>query len=189
MAAFLTSLWEGVFTPGPTPTLLLATNATFAFLQLTLAGLLFATHSIHFLILSVLCGGLWAAINWFAAELASATQKEEEAARIRQRQADDKAARGEPDMDVQAGDEGSASKSKDDTPGAFDDEVREKVLDDLRKSGEANMASATPAASGLQPLSAAAQGETRQRRTQADLSASGDLSTDSEWEQVEQEER
>ena len=78
MASFVEGLWQSIFTPGPTPTLLVATNVTFAALQVVLASLLYATHSIHFLILSVLCGGLWAAINWFARELKAHQQEEEE---------------------------------------------------------------------------------------------------------------
>ncbi|OTB08776.1 hypothetical protein M426DRAFT_7497 [Hypoxylon sp. CI-4A] len=76
MASFVQDLWESVFTPGTTPTLLVATNATFACLQLVLLLLLVATYSIHFFILSFLCGGLWGAINWFAAELKVAQDKE-----------------------------------------------------------------------------------------------------------------
>ncbi|POR39449.1 V-type ATPase assembly factor PKR1 [Tolypocladium paradoxum] len=72
MASFMTDLWESIFTPGPTPTVVKATNASFAALQLCLLLLLLATHSVHFAILSVLCAGLWWAINWFAAELAVA---------------------------------------------------------------------------------------------------------------------
>ncbi|KAK3898628.1 small nuclear ribonucleoprotein [Staphylotrichum tortipilum] len=87
MAAFLTSLWESIFTPGPTPTLLVATNATFAALQAVLAALLYATRSVHFVVLSVLCGGLWAAINWFARELKAHQRREEEAAGEKERQA------------------------------------------------------------------------------------------------------
>jgi hypothetical protein len=78
MASFVQDLWESIFTPGPTPTLLIATNVTFAALQLVLAGLLIATYSIHFVVLSVLCGGLWAAINWFANELKVHQKQEEE---------------------------------------------------------------------------------------------------------------
>ncbi|KAG7292097.1 hypothetical protein NEMBOFW57_002130 [Staphylotrichum longicolle] len=63
MASFFEDLWQSIFTPGPTPTLLVATNATFAALQVVLAVLLYATFSVHFLILSALCGGLW--VNWF----------------------------------------------------------------------------------------------------------------------------
>ena len=72
MANFMVSLWESVFTPGPTPTLLLATNFAFGALQLVLLSLLVATYSIHFVVLSILCGGLWFGINWFTAELARA---------------------------------------------------------------------------------------------------------------------
>ena len=80
MSSFIVDLWESIFTPGPTPTILKATNASFAALQVTLFALLVATHSVHFAILSVLSGGLWWAINWFAAELAAAqkAQRKEE---------------------------------------------------------------------------------------------------------------
>jgi len=81
MASFFQELWESIFTPGPTPTLLIATNVTFATLQVVLAGLLYVTYSIHFAILSVLCGGLWWAINWFARELKEHQLQEEEKAR------------------------------------------------------------------------------------------------------------
>jgi hypothetical protein len=81
MASFFEALWESIFTPGPTPTLLVATNVTFAALQVVLAVLLFATYSVHFMVLSVLCGGLWAAINWFARELKEHQLQEEEKAR------------------------------------------------------------------------------------------------------------
>ncbi|KAI1383269.1 Pkr1-domain-containing protein [Hypoxylon trugodes] len=88
MAGFAQELWESIFTPGTTPTLLVATNATFACLQLVLFLLLLATYSIHFIILSFLCGGLWWAINWFAAELKIAQAKEaKEKTRLEQRAA------------------------------------------------------------------------------------------------------
>ncbi len=77
MASFLASLWESIFTPGPTPTLLLATNASFGALQLLLLLLLVSTQSIHFVILSFLCAGLWYAINWFAAEVQAAKAKDD----------------------------------------------------------------------------------------------------------------
>jgi hypothetical protein len=77
-AEFITSLWESIFTPGPTPVLLVATNVTFAALQTIFLLLLIATYSIHFVILSFLCGGLWWAINWFAAELKIEREKEEQ---------------------------------------------------------------------------------------------------------------
>ncbi|RYP28125.1 hypothetical protein DL767_007343 [Monosporascus sp. MG133] len=86
MASFAQNLWESIFTPGPTPTLLVATNVTFACLQVVLLLLLIATYSIHLVILSSLCAGLWWSINWFAAELKVAQEKEErEKARAQQR--------------------------------------------------------------------------------------------------------
>lgn len=69
MAEFLLELFQSIFTPGPTPTLLLATNVTFAALQVLLLLLLVSTKSIHFFILSILSAGLWSAINWFVNEL------------------------------------------------------------------------------------------------------------------------
>ncbi|KAI9803857.1 MAG: hypothetical protein M1825_001737 [Sarcosagium campestre] len=83
MASFIEDLWGSVFTPGPTPTLLVATNASFAALQLILGVLLFMTKSVHFIILSFLCATLWMAINWFAGELQAAKAKEDEADRLR----------------------------------------------------------------------------------------------------------
>jgi len=74
MASFLEELWNSIFTPGPTPTLLVATNAAFVALQLLLLALLIATYSLHFLVLSVICGGLWTSINWFATEMAKEQQ-------------------------------------------------------------------------------------------------------------------
>ncbi|KAG6134957.1 hypothetical protein E4U28_005615 [Claviceps purpurea] len=55
MSTFITSLWDSIFTPGPTAPLLYATNLSFAALQLVLLGLLFATKSIHCVVLSGLC--------------------------------------------------------------------------------------------------------------------------------------
>jgi ER protein Pkr1 len=72
MASFFEELWNSVFVPGPTSTLLVATNASFACLQLVLFCLLLATYSVHFIVLSLLCGGLWWSINWFVGELRSA---------------------------------------------------------------------------------------------------------------------
>lgn len=79
MASFMVDLINSIFTPGPTSSLVLATNVSFACLQVVLFALLIATYSIHFFILSIVCGGLWAAINWFVKELAihEAQQKQE----------------------------------------------------------------------------------------------------------------
>ncbi|KAK2032593.1 Pkr1-domain-containing protein [Colletotrichum zoysiae] len=76
MASFITNLWESIFVPGPTPTLVRAANGAFASLQVLLAILLLATWSIHFLILSFLSGFLWFAINWFVNELAIHAEQE-----------------------------------------------------------------------------------------------------------------
>ena len=72
MTTFITDLVQSIFTPGPSPTLLVATNATFASLQVLLAILLVATRTIHLIVLSILSAGLWWAINWFASELETA---------------------------------------------------------------------------------------------------------------------
>lgn len=77
MASFVEDLWASVFTPGPTPTLLIATNVAFAALQAIFFALLLATYSLHFVALSVISGGLWYAINWFAAEVKLAQQAQE----------------------------------------------------------------------------------------------------------------
>ncbi|KAL9030398.1 MAG: hypothetical protein Q9196_001478 [Gyalolechia fulgens] len=78
MASFLTDLFTSIFTPGPTHSLLVATNVSFAALQAIFFILLLLTSSVHFIVLSVLCAGLWWSINWFAAELEAARQKERE---------------------------------------------------------------------------------------------------------------
>ncbi|KAK2754983.1 ER membrane protein [Colletotrichum kahawae] len=77
MADFVVNLWASIFTPGPTPTLLVATNATFAALQVLLLVLLVSTYSIHFAILSFISGGLWYSINWFAREVARNAEQED----------------------------------------------------------------------------------------------------------------
>lgn len=194
MANFLPNLWQSIFTPGTTPTLILATNATFAMLQITLAGLLFATRSIHFVILSILCGGLWAAINWFAQEL---RQAQEEEARKQAEQKDGASSDSTGSGDRQesgevadsADDEGRAAevgpsgvKSGPATakvqyePSPEDEQLRSQVMDSLRKSGQA-----TATGTGVD----ASVGESKQRQPRNDMSGSGYISTDSEWEKVE----
>lgn len=69
MASFFSELWASIFTPGTTPTLLLATNISFAALQITLCVLLYVTSSIHFVFLNLIAGGLWAGVNWFVKEV------------------------------------------------------------------------------------------------------------------------
>jgi hypothetical protein len=78
---FLVALWTSVFTPGATPSLLLATNATFGALQFLLFALLLATHSVHFIALSIISGALWWSINWFANEVRAGEAADREAKR------------------------------------------------------------------------------------------------------------
>lgn len=189
MSTFLENLWTSVFTPGTTPTLLIATNVTFGALQLLLFALLLATYSVHFIILSFLCGGLWWSINWFAREVVAAQRVEEEAERLRKRREGAKEGQGDvaddegEDTEVEGeGIEGSGElvgsrmggsglgRSAGGVvyePEGRDVEVREEVLDALKASGSAT------AGSGVRRREAGGVGD-----------QSGDLSTDSEWEKV-----
>ena len=206
MASFFEQLWESIFTPGPTPTLLVATNASFAALQVLLLVMLVATYSIHFIILSVLCGGLWWSINWFAAEIRAAQAKEEEAKRIRN------ARRGSKERDM-AGDDGEAMDTGDDTevdtelekkqkqkpkpnlPRALRPESQSTVFVEkphgrestpqapaAGKAGGPAAASTTGATTRLAPL---VDDALKKRRALGE--STGDLSTDSEWEKLSQD--
>ena len=77
MASFFHDLWASVFTPGTTPALVLATNATFFLLQITLLILLYATLSYHFIAMNILCAGLWGGITWFVKEVEEFKKSEE----------------------------------------------------------------------------------------------------------------
>ncbi|KAH6898775.1 ER protein Pkr1-domain-containing protein [Thelonectria olida] len=176
MSAFITKLWEDIFTPGPTPTILKATNASFAALQLVLFALLLATYSIHCVILSILCAGLWASINWFANELYAAQSREREE---------------------------QASKDKLDQPSDGDDDASETEveastvapLDAMTKKPASAPASApapvpepvpapaAPAAAGLEPIDA--RGEVKHRPGPGTQSS---VSTEDEWEKVSENE-
>ena len=155
MATFLTDLFQSIFTPGPTPTLLVATNAAFAALQVLLLALLIATYSIHFIILSFLCGGLWWAINWFAAELQAAKEKEEKAKKLK-----------------------DLKKERD---ARHSDDSGTETEDAMGRSTER----AGTSESGLRPP--VAEDALRKRRSLGDVSSSGEMSTDSEWDKVENE--
>lgn len=163
MGSFLEDLWSSVFTPGPTPTLLIATNATFAALQVLLFALLVATYSIHFVILSVLCGTLWWSINWFAKEVREVQRIEKE---------------------KQAGKESSEGDSKS-TPAALDntesDTETENMSRQKKAAGQATTQTTTTSASLQAP------GETEEIRKRSSMSgdSSGYGSTDSEWEKVD----
>ena len=166
MADFLPNLWESVFVSGATPTLLLATNVTFALLQIVLVLLLALTYSIHFAILSVICGGLWWSINWFAAEVA-AVRAEEEA----------KAKREKEKEDAKAGVGGGESA---------DDEGESTEVEEHGAGLDASRASLSLSGFEEQVVSSGREEEdtttaARQRNVKTpDLSG-----TDSEWEKVE----
>jgi hypothetical protein len=89
MSAFLTDLFQSIFTPGPTYTLIVATNVSFACLQVVLLLLLIATYNIHFVVLSLLSAALWWAINWFVAELEAAQTLDREKKRRIEEKAED----------------------------------------------------------------------------------------------------
>ncbi|KAI7090181.1 hypothetical protein KC356_g1749 [Hortaea werneckii] len=196
MASFVENLWSAVFTPGPTPTLLVATNVTFAALQFLLLALLIATYSIHFVILSVLCGGLWWSVNWFASELQAAQLKEEEAERLRKQKKEVDGKEGGESAGSGADDEaGEDTETEEHTkvipPGAKGyqttgetERLRSGIMDAVKVSGSGGKKGSGAAASGAQ---AGERLGTKQRNVQAG-DRSGDISsTDSEWEKVEDE--
>ena len=181
MAAFLENLWGSVFTPGPTPTLLIATNVTFAALQALLAALLIATYSIHFAILSVLCGGLWFSINWFANELVQAQAKEEEAERLRKKgRGGDWTASGE--VADSADDEGEDTETEGLRGSVVSTESRGAGGDEKGKVVQGG-GSVVGSVSGLQAAGGAESEARRRRGNEEDVSSSA--STDSEWEKVD----
>jgi hypothetical protein len=203
MASFFEQLWESVFTPGPTPTLLVATNASFAALQLLLLALLVATYSVHFVILSTLCAGLWWAINWFAGEIRAAQEKEEEAKRIREARREKERGKGREGTgsDVEAMDTGD------------DTEVETRAAEAVRAKTKPSRAprpetqstvfvekprerGSTPIQTTKGPASTATTGATtslaplvddaiKKRRSLGE--STGELSTDSEWEKLSQD--
>jgi hypothetical protein len=111
MSAFVTDLFQSIFTPGPTSSLIVATNASFAALQLVLFLLLLATYSIHFVVLSFLSAALWWAINWFVNELNIARAEEEKKKRLEETAAgDDTETEAGTVIDAGKGGAGSGSK-------------------------------------------------------------------------------
>ena len=155
MANFVSDLFNSIFTPGVTPSIIIATNVSFAALQLVFLVLLVLTYSVHFAVLSFLCAGLWWAINWFVTELEAANQKEKEGKQLRE------ARRGQDDQG--ADDSGTETEGGgNQTKGAVVASKSEGLLrpDDAR-------------------------GALRKRRSLGEAS-SGDLSTDSEWDKVEE---
>ncbi|KAL5358733.1 ER protein Pkr1-domain-containing protein [Aspergillus floccosus] len=161
MASFVEDLWSSIFTPGPTPTLLIATNATFAALQLLLLGLLLATYSVHFVVLSVLSAALWWSINWFAREVRHAQEAQE---------AEKSKEQSEP--------LGEEAESDTETEGVT-------RRDTITTAHTTNTTTTTTAA--VVNTGAARQGEARKRASVSGDNSSGYGSTDSEWEKVEEQ--
>ncbi|ERS96016.1 hypothetical protein HMPREF1624_07552 [Sporothrix schenckii ATCC 58251] len=207
MSKFFEELWESIFTPGPTPTLLIATNVTFAVLQVVLFVLLIATYSIHFIILSVLSAGLWWAINWFARELqvARALQDEEEEKQKhkQRRRAAVAAATASPvstdsETEVEESDVGTTKeKATGQSSGGSRGQVRHRTT--ARQAAAEGSAGAVPAlasaagaaatttgdAPGSQDSNNASTGSGSQRLS----SSRSGVSTEDEWEKVSENEQ
>lgn len=162
MASFMEDLWASVFTPGPTPTLLIATNVSFAALQLVLFVLLIATKSIHFVALSLLSAGLWYSINWFAKEVRIAQQIQEAEKK--------KQAGSEPGSEKQ---QEKGSKSVD-----GDSDTETESITALKASTSA-VATGSAAPDTLQPVARESK-----KRPSFGGDSSGYASTDSDWEKV-----
>ncbi|KAJ4384763.1 hypothetical protein N0V86_000365 [Didymella sp. IMI 355093] len=203
---FFEDLWESIFTPGPTPTLLIATNASFAALQLLFFALFIGTYSIHFVILSFLTGGLWYGINWFAKEIQIAQKAEEEAKRIRaEKRGSQKDAAGDGDQaDVDTGDDteidaneevrkqtdGLAKKEKRARP-----ETQSTVFVDRPEREQTPQATASVSGGG--PVGASTTGASTRLAPVVDDAlkqrkgglgeSTGDLSTDSEWDKLSED--
>jgi hypothetical protein len=166
MANFIEELWNSVFTPGPTPTLLIATNAAFAGLQFLLLILLIATYSIHFVVLSVLCGGLWYSINWFAAEVA----REQQAQKANEKR---KSPETENASDTEREGSPAPPSTEPTTAATTSADAAQPIIHDSPK--QVSQAS-------LEPQMAASIDALRRRRSLGE--SSGYISTDSEWEKV-----
>ncbi|CAI7612086.1 unnamed protein product [Penicillium palitans] len=157
MASFMEDLWSSIFTPGPTPTLLIATNVTFAALQLIFLALLLATYSLHFVALSIISAGLWWSINWFAAEAQEAEKEKQES------------------------EGGDAKTRKSPAVGESADSDTETEALDVKKTDDKSSAVATGSAtSGLLPTA-----RDPKKRPSTGGEGSGYGSTDSEWEKVD----
>lgn len=172
MASFIEELWSSVFTPGPTPTLLVATNVTFAALQLVLFLLLVATYSIHFVVLSFLSGALWWSINWFAKEVRQEQARQEE--EKRKQEALEQESSGTIKLNTSA----DANDSETETEVGGPSKTRRRRVNQ-------------PETTTLSPESASQAKKSSdngpgQRKT-SEGESSGYTSTDSEWEKVDKD--
>lgn len=167
MASFMEDLWSSIFTAGPTPTLLLATNVTFAALQILLLILLLATYSIHFTILSILSGALWYSINWFVQEL-------------KQSQAQTTGGVTLPEMAVTETRQADASPRGTD---AADSDTETENLVERKSTG--NPSSGSQPATASTTLGVPGSSSEIRKRLSVSGDSSGYTSTDSEWEKVD----
>ncbi|PKY03246.1 putative ER membrane protein [Aspergillus campestris IBT 28561] len=173
MASFIEDLWMSVFTPGPTPTLLVATNVTFAALQTLLMALLWFTYSIHFFALSLLSAALWFSINWFAKELSQVQAEQEAAAKDGQ--------------DGKTGEEKGSSDGKRRLPGGLDTPGSDTETESLteRKGPAASGSDLRPTEAAPTSLELPGKHNEVRKRPSMGGESSGYVSTDSEWEKVE----
>ena len=65
MTSVATSLWDSIFTPGPTPILVKAMNISFFALFVLLIPLTYVTKNKHVFFLTILAIGLWIAMQWY----------------------------------------------------------------------------------------------------------------------------
>ncbi|KAF3480367.1 uncharacterized protein GIQ15_05714 [Arthroderma uncinatum] len=198
MAAFFEELFSSIFTPGATPTLLIATNATFAALQVVFFALLLATYSIHFVVLSCISGALWYSINWFAAEIKAESERQRKLEESKEK--DDKGSstdlaslRAKKEASPVARLSGATSDSAE--SGTETESIRAgtvgtpKISSSSPLSGGAAARRSTPSASGAQVTLTpeSSTDELKHRKPSGD--SSGYISTDSEWEKVDDKDR
>ena len=140
--------------------------------------MLIATRSLHFVALSCICGGLWWSINWFAAELKAAQGVEEEARRLRR--------------DGKEGNDGEGDQGEEQEETAASAATLKQKPKEKRVRMESQSTvfvdrpeeSAEGASSSLAPV----EEEVSKRRGTGMGESTGDLSTDSEWEKLSEEE-
>jgi len=196
MASFLEDLWGSIFTPGPTPPLLVATNAAFAALQLVLLTLLIITYSIHFLMLLLISGGLWWAINWFAKEVQIAQARDGEEKQRQSRESErgdvsvvDEARDGaDSGLETETEDEMKGQQLRDESlkrqsANSIPDERRDEAAITAPDQSTTLRTWRTGATASLAPT--VVHDTLRQRKSLAE--STGDVSTDSEWERVDNE--
>ncbi|KAM5451579.1 hypothetical protein MaudCBS49596_003851 [Microsporum audouinii] len=198
MAAFFQELFSSIFTPGATPTLLLATNATFAALQVVFFALLVATYSVHFLILSCISGALWYSINWFAEEVKTESERQRKLTESKEKNnntgsSTDLSSLREKEASPVARLAGATSDSAE--SGTETESIRAghvgtpKISSASPLSGGGTVRRPMPSASGAQVTLTpeSSTDELTLRKPSGD--SSGYISTDSEWEKVDDKDR